>query len=61
MIVPMVGPRFERVGWPAIGGAGEQDAWLTAAIECVRDVRNAVLYESVARARRQQASGGGDD
>jgi hypothetical protein len=49
VIVPMVGARYERASWPAAGGAGDQDAWLTQALEHVQIVHNALLREAAKR------------
>lgn len=49
-VIPMAGARFERVAWPRPGDAGAQDAWLTAALDYVRLVRNAIIREDLARA-----------
>lgn len=51
-VIPMGGARFERVAWPRRGAAAAQDAWLTAALDYVRLVRNAILREDVARASK---------
>ena len=47
--IPMSAPRYERIAWPRPGGAGRQDAWLTAALDYLRLVFNAILREDVAR------------
>jgi hypothetical protein len=44
-LVPMFGGRYERTAWPADGGVGDQDAWLTAALSHLRDVHNDILEE----------------
>lgn len=49
VIVPMVGARYERNSWPAAGGAGDQEAWLTQALTWLRRVYNAMLREEIAR------------
>jgi hypothetical protein len=50
-VIPFVGARYERVSWPAAGGAGDQDAWLTQALGHLRAVYNAILREDVKRDR----------
>ncbi len=60
-MVPMMGARYERVSWPRAGGAGEQDAWLTGALEWLCDVHNAMLHEAMRRATRGAAAGETDD
>jgi hypothetical protein len=49
VLVPMVGARYERVSWPTRGGAGDQDAWLTQALDYLRVVHNTLLREAAAR------------
>jgi hypothetical protein len=44
-LIPMVGVRYVRTSWPAAGGAGEQDAWLTSALDVLCDVHNDILIE----------------
>lgn len=59
-VIPMGGARFERVAWPRPGGAAAQDAWLTAALDYVRLVRNAILREDVRRGdKAAKAKGAG--
>jgi hypothetical protein len=48
-VVPMGVARYERVAWPRPGGAGRQDAWLTAALDYLRLVYNAMVREDVTR------------
>jgi hypothetical protein len=50
VVIPMVGARYERVGWPEPGEAGAQDAWRTRALSIVCETENAMLMEE-ARAR----------
>ncbi|HWK09906.1 MAG TPA: hypothetical protein VNR64_07640 [Vicinamibacterales bacterium] len=57
MIVPLVGARYERVSWPASGGAGDQDAWLTQALEHLRLGHNAMLREHQPRAPKAETKG----
>jgi hypothetical protein len=52
VVVPMAGAMYQRESWPAAGGAGDQDAWLTQALEWLRDVHNAMLREAAKRVRR---------
>ncbi len=52
VLIPFVGARYERVSWPTNGGAGEQDAWLTQALEYLRSVHNALLREAGASQKK---------
>jgi hypothetical protein len=53
VVVPMVGARYARVSWPHAGGAGDQDAWLTDALEYLRLVHDAMLREHVATKKKE--------
>lgn len=46
---PMGVPRYQRVSWPAPGGPGDQDAWLTQALDAVCQTENAMIREAVNR------------
>jgi hypothetical protein len=54
VIVPLVGPMYERRSWPAGGNAGEQDAWLTSALDHLCAVHNDILAERAAVRRKQK-------
>lgn len=49
VLVPMVGAIYQRQCWPTAGGAGEQDAWLTQALDYLCDVHNAMMREASKR------------
>jgi hypothetical protein len=56
VIVPLVGPMYQRQSWPAEGGAGDQDAWLTAALTQLCDVHNDILAERGAMTRKKKTT-----
>jgi hypothetical protein len=57
IVIPMVGVRYQRTSWPQDGGAGEQDAWLTRALEHLCDVHNDILAEQRPKDRPRKPHG----
>lgn len=60
-VIPFVGARWEREGWPADGAAGAQDAWLTSALEIVADVYNALAREAIPKKKKKGQTEESDD
>jgi hypothetical protein len=59
-IIPMTGARYVRTSWPAPGSPGDQDAWLTRALDVVCQTEDRMLYEAQKRTRKPDKKKGRD-